>query len=247
MRKWLIAGGLFLSLMAALFSGCAATRTVETAGSLLSTQQTGIWVGGRGSVTVTPDVATVRLGVEAQQTTVAEAQRQAAEAMNRVMQALTGNGVAQRDIQTQVFNIQRVTRYDQDTQREVLIGYRVTNVVSAKIRNLDRVGTIIDAVAVAGGDLTRVDSITFSVDDPSAYYNQAREKAMQDAEARARQLASLSGVRLGKPTYVSESTQAPAPVKIEPGAPVPSPAPTTPISPGETEVIINVQVIYAIE
>ena len=61
--------------------------------------------------------------------------------------------------------------------------------VTAKIREMDKVGSIIDAVAAAGGDYTRINNIAFSVDDPSPYYTEARQKAMADAKAKAEQLA----------------------------------------------------------
>jgi len=71
-----------------------------------------------------------------------------------------------------------------EKEEEIITGYQVTNMVVAKIRDIEKVGTIIDAVVKAGGDLVRIDSIDFSVDDPSVYYEEAREKAMADAKAR---------------------------------------------------------------
>ena len=214
----------------------------------LNSQQEGIWVNGIGEVTAVPDVATLRLGIESREASVAEARSRASEAMDRVMKALTDSGVAKKDIQTQYFNISKITRWDNENEREVVIGYRVTNMVIAKIRELDKVGAVIDAVAVAGGDLTRMDNIGFSVDDPSDYYLEARGKAITDARAKAEQMAELAGVKLGKPTYISESSYMPSPIyrqdmiaKAE-GAP----AVETPISPGEMEISLSVQIAYAI-
>jgi uncharacterized protein YggE len=121
--------------------------------------------------------------------------------------------------------------------------------VTAKIRDIDNAGSIIDAVVKAGGDLTRIDSISFSIDDPSAYFGEAREKAMADAEAKAEQMASLAGVRLGKPTYISESGYLPPPIYPRVAyeeVPMPAPAPPPPISPGEMEITLTVQIAYAI-
>jgi len=215
----------------------------------MGNQQQGIWVTGEGEVTAVPDIATLRLGIEAQEATVAEAQARASEAMARVRTALEDNGVAEKDIQTQYFSIHKVTRWDDIKNQEIVIGYRVTNMVTAKIRDIDQAGLIIDAVAVAGGDLTRIDDISFSIDDPSVYLEEAREKAMADAEAKAEKLAGLAGVRLGKPTYISESSYLPSPayprVYYEEAA-IPAPAPPTEISPGEMEITLTVQVAYAI-
>ncbi|GAH76660.1 unnamed protein product, partial [marine sediment metagenome] len=156
------------------------------------------------------------------------------------------------DIQTQYFSIRQRTKWDREKEEEVVIGYQVTNKVIAKIRDIGKVGIIIDAVAEAGGDLTRIDNLSFSVDDPSAYYEEARQKAMADVKAKAEQLAELAGVTLGKPTYVSEGAQPPIYKDIAyememAGGPIPMPAPAPPpISPGEMEVSLTVQVAYAI-
>ncbi len=214
----------------------------------VASQQEGIWASGEGKVTVTPDVATVNLGIEAQDTSVASAQTQAAEAMDRVMKALADNGVAKKDIQTQYFNIYQVTRWDREKEEEVVTGYRVSNMVSAKIRNMDQVGSVIDAVVRAGGDLVRVNGVRFSVDDPSAYHGEAREKAMADARAKAEDLARLAGVTLGKPTYISETSFGPPVPIYAPGAAFERAVAdtATSISAGETDIVLNVQVIYDI-
>jgi uncharacterized protein YggE len=169
--------------------------------------------------------------------------------MDRVIRALEDGGIAEKDIQTQFFNIFKVTRWDEERSQEIVIGYRVTNIVSAKIRDIDQAGPIIDAVAVAGGDLTRIDSISFSIEDPSAYHQEVREKAMADAKSKAEQLASLGGVKLGKPTYISEGLQVSPPIYrqglFDEALPAAAP-PVTPISPGEMEITLTVQAVYAI-
>ena len=246
-KYWLAVVSLVLVLAVVGFAGCSAGPT--TIGTVdINSQQTGIWVNGEGKVTVTPDIATLSLGIEAQATTVAEAQDQAAIAMEAVMAALAENGVADKDIQTQYFSIYQVTKWDDFKDEQVVIGYRVTNMVTAKIRDIEQAGPIIDAVAAAGGDYTRINNISFSVDDPTPYYEQARQKAVADARAKAEQLADLAGVNLGQPTYISEGTIYPPVVYRDVGmeAMAPVPAPTTPISPGEIELTLNVQVAYAI-
>ena len=258
-KKWLLAIGLAALVFPVIaFSGCHAgipgpggPGWANVPSSLrlnLNSQQEGIWVTGQGKVTAVPDIVTLRLGIEAQEVTVAEAQTLAAEAMDRVMAALADNGVAKKDIQTQYFSIRQVTRWDEIRDREIVIGYRVTNMVTAKIRDIDKAGSIIDAVAVAGGDLTRIDNIAFSIDDPSGYYEEAREKAMVDAKDKAEQLARLGGVKLGKPTYISEGISYPITQRgMVEMAPIPAPAaPPTSISPGEMEISLTVQVAYAI-
>ena len=248
-RNLLVAVGVVVVCLALVlslvgFSACTAGPT--TIGTVdLNTQQEGIWVSGQGEITVIPDLATLWLGVEAQADTVAEAQSQAAEAMENVMTALTDNGVDEDDIQTQYFSIDQVTRWDDD--EPVVIGYRVTNMVTVKIRDIDNVGAIIDAVAEAGGDFIRINNIAFSVDDPSEYYEEARAEAMADAEAKAEQLADLAGIELGKPTYISEGNVYSPVVYRDAGMGIaPEEGYNTSVSPGEIEITLTVQVAYAI-
>ena len=248
-RTWLLVISLVLVLAIVGLAGCSPGNAVlgEIKELNLSSQQAGIWVTGQGKVSVVPDIVSLRLGIEAQEASIAEAQTQAAEAMDKVMTALTKNGVAKKDIQTQYFSIRQVTKWDRTKEEETVIGYRVTNMVTAKIRDIDKAGAIIDAIAEAGGDLTRINSISFSVDDPSEYYKEAREKAMADAKAKAEQLAELAGVTLGKPTYISEGIVSPIyPRGVVVMEEVVGAAAPTPISPGETEISLSLQVAYAI-
>ena len=248
-RKWFLAASLALVLAIGGLVGCSPGTTLQGGieGINISNQQQGIWVTGQGKVTAVPDIITLSVGVESLEASVAMAQSRAAEAMDRVMTALTDNGVAEKDIQTQYFSIRKVTRWDREKEEEVVIGYRVTNTVTAKIRDVDKAGSIIDAVALAGGDLTRINNIGFSIDDPSDYYEEAREMAMADAKAKAEQLAELADVTLDKPIYISESSWTPPITRdVMAMAEAPAPAPATPITPGEMEISLSVQVVYAI-
>jgi uncharacterized protein YggE len=212
-----------------------------------SQQQVGLWVSGEGKVTATPDTALLTLGIEAEASTVAEAQQDAAGAMDAVMRALKTEGVADKDIQTQQFSISPVRKWLEKEQREVTTGYRVDNMVLAKIRDMDKVGTIIDVVAQAGGDMTRINDISFTVDDTMPYYKQARDKAVADAMAKAKQIAGAAGIRLGDLLYVSEGAlYAPVVRNVYTEAAKAAPAPT-PISPGELEFQLTVQMVYKID
>jgi uncharacterized protein YggE len=217
-------------------------------GSIDNQANQGLWVTGQGKVEVTPDIANVQLGVAAQAASVAEAQAQANSAMTAMMNALKSNGVVDSDIQTRYFNIQKVTRWDTEKQQEITIGYMVSNVVVAKIRNVEITGTVIDAAVQAGGDLARVDSVSFDVDDPIHYYDQAREKAMADATDKAKSLANLAGVKLGKAIYINESSTTPVPpVPVYSRSEAAGVAvDTTQISAGQIEITLNVQVVYEI-
>jgi uncharacterized protein len=253
--KVLVALAAFVALLslAGCSTGVATGSQTALQGQPVSVNlsgQQGIWVNGQGKVTVTPDIGTLTVGVSAQSPTVAAAQSQAAAAMDKIIAALAGNGVARNDIKTQYFSVQQTTRYDNSTQKSIVTGYQVSNIVTAKIRTIDKIGTVIDAAAAAGGDLTRVNGLNFSVDQPEKYYAQTRELAVKDAKTRADQLASLAGATLGRPTYISEDSSAPSVPYYLPmakdlvGA---ASSPTTPISPGDMEITMNIQVAYAIQ
>jgi uncharacterized protein len=258
-KYWLILSGAMLAVILIGAAGCvygegARVTPPSIAGYMgapiitSGQQQVGLWVSGEGKSTTTPDIVLLSLGIEADSKTVARAQQDAAQAMDAVMKALKANGVADKDIQTQRFSIIAVRQWIEDQQREIITGYRVTNVVIAKIRQVDKAGNVIDAVAQAGGNLTRIDSIDFSIDDPTPFYREAREKAIEDAMAKAKQMAGSADISLGKLIYMSESTPYVPAVAIRDyamkGA---APAPTTPISPGELEIQVNVQMVYEIK
>jgi uncharacterized protein YggE len=234
------------------FSGCASNPagSYSNSGVTVTTQPQGIWVSGTGKVNIMPDIALLRLGIESQEVSVNEAQSRASEAMNKVMAALDDSGVEKKDIQTQEFRISQRTRWDDNKQREITVGYRVTNSVMAKIRDIEKVGEIIDAVVAAGGDYTRIDYLDFTVDDPTSYYEEARQNAIADAKKNAEQIAGFTGMKLGDPTYISESTTSPVYESAMGGMAlsVPAPAPSAPsISPGEIEIRVTIQIAYDIK
>ncbi len=209
-----------------------------------SAEATGISVTGEGRVAVEPDQVLLTLGIESQEATVELARQRAAEAMDRVLAALKAQGVAERDIQTRRLSIAPVERADRDgrLRRE---GYRVTNNVLARLRTVDRAGAVVDAVAAAGGDLTRVQGIQFTIENPESAREQAREKAMVDARARAQQVARGMGVSLGPLRHFSEgAVSIPRPLTLQ--VREAAAAPQTPISAGEQEVVVTVSVVYAI-
>jgi uncharacterized protein YggE len=250
MKKVLLIAGTAMAVLVIAVSawGCDSFSSgSEISQSNVSQQNNGIWVTGVGTVTVTPDLAVVSLGVEAQASTVVEAQQQAAQAMADVMAALNANGVEDKDIATQYYNISPVYSYNRDTGEQTLEGYKVTNTLSVKIREIGNAGIIIDAVAAASGDYTRINSITLTVDEPEQYNEQARELAMNNAAESAKQLAKLAGVKLGSATYINESLNSSSQT-IYYDAILKEAAPTvaTSISPGETEVTLSVQVVYSI-
>jgi uncharacterized protein YggE len=219
-------------------------------------QSQGIFVSGTGRVAVDPDLAILRLGIEVQDETVSAALRQGSAAMAAVTGAVKGAGVEDRDIQTQQFSIQPIYSYQEVISREgagsnnrVLDGYRVTNTVAVKVRDLDSVSEVIDGAANASGDDVRIDGISFTLEDLTEARAQARAEATRSAVTHAQQIADAVGIALGKPISLSESGASQPVLSFNDGARLAfaeSMDSAAPIEAGELEVVVGVSVVFAI-
>ena len=168
--------------------------------------------------------------------------------MTAVIDALKSSGIAENDIQTERFNI--YPQYDYTENGRVLRGYSVNNSVSAKVRELESLSGIIDAAAEAGGDIIVVNSIQFMIEDTTPLQTQARGLAVKNAAAKAQTLADASGVTLGKPIAITETSRTASPpiAYAEEAAFADDTARSkTPIEVGELTVTVNVTVVYEIE
>ena len=235
------------SLLAILLglAALAVACTTENVQVQPPSQVQGISVSGTGNASGAPDLALVELGVSTEGKTVKDARDAAATAMNDVSDALKSDTVADKDVQTRQFRIE--PEYQYPDGRQELIGFRVTNIVEVKVRNLDRVGEVIDDVAAAGGDVVQVQGLSFTIEKPEDLRAQARQEAMADARARAEGLAELAGVKLGKPLSVTESATTPPSPFLEAAPAARGAEQATPIEAGELEVSVTVDVLFAIE
>jgi uncharacterized protein YggE len=246
MRKnWML---LALGAVAALLlTACQGDTTVNSQPA----DTTGIAVSGHGEVQAPPDIGFLDVGVQVTAPNVADARDRAAKAADAVISALKKDGVDEKDIKTTGFSIQ--PQYDYRNGNEPRItGYMVTNTVEAKVRKLDTFNKAIDDAIAAGGNDVRLQGIRFGIDDNSKIQQQAREKAMADAKAKAEQLAKLAGVDLGKPMTISETqTSGPDPrfafsdASAKSAQPVG--APSTPIQAGTTTVVVDVAVRWSLK
>ncbi len=215
---------------------------------------TGIVVTGIGLQNIPADTGIVHLGIEARGKTVAAAREDAAQAMTKVRDAIKALGIAEKDIVTSYFNIQPETVWvevkdDLGTHGQPrIIGYVVTNQVEVTVKKIDDVGKVVDAAAEKGGDLIRINSISFTVGDPGAYAISMRELAAQDAKAKAEIYAKAMGVKLGALVYLTEQ-QSSAPVVQKDlayaRAAMAESAPT-PISPGEIDLSTTITAVFSI-
>ena len=186
---------------------------------------------GTGSVSVTPDIATIMIGVESQGETARAALATNTEQAGAVISALKGSGVETRDIQTSNFSVQPVyaDRKTQSRDGPKVVGYRVFNQVIARIRVLDDLGVILDKVVSTGAN--RIGGISFGLSEDGDARDLARKRAVEDAARKARLYAEAAGVVLGPILSIAEAGQNPglrpqqfaeiraaAPIPIEAGS-----------------------------
>ena len=130
----------------------------------------------------------------------------------------------------------------------VIIGYQVNNQLTVKVRDLDSVGEIIDQVTEAGGDLTRFQGISFTIEENEALQEEARAAAIEDLLAKSSQAANLTGVELGQLIFITESGgPVQAQFQAERAFAVSALAAPTPIMAGELTVVVTMQAVFEIQ
>lgn len=211
----------------------AAAQPIE--GTLLS-------VSAEGLVESRPDLATIQLGVQTDGATAAAALASNATRMNGLIAALRRAGVAERDIQTSNVNVSPQYVY-QEGQQPRLTGYQATNTVSAKVRNIDNTGRVIDAAVNAGGNT--VQGVSFGHQDPDAVLDRARQDAITESRERAELYARGFNMRVVRVISISEqgAYQPPMPMPMM-MARAEAANDATPVAPGQIETRINVNVVF---
>jgi uncharacterized protein YggE len=200
-------------------------------------------VTGVGRVSVRPDVAVLQAGVESTGPDLGRVTRDSAAQMRKVMSALTGAGIAEKDIQT--------TRHDVAVEREwkngrpgPITGYTVSEEARVTVRDLSRLGPLLERVAAAGANAVR--SLSFQKEDPTPERARALAAAYAAAGTKAEALARAAGVTLGEVLWVSEAAQTePLPGRALMVARA-APEEGTPVSAGEVEIAATVDVTYAL-
>ena len=215
----------------------SAVQTVE--GRTLS-------INGTGSVYVTPDMANINLGVLTEGDVVKDATTESNRVIERIREVLAEYGVQEADVQTTNFSVYPYNDFGFEGGEQAPTRYRVDNSVNVRVRDISKLGEILDAVIEAGAN--SIYGIQFGVSDQESAYNQAMEAAVENAAERAEALAAASGTELGElktiTTYFGGGGFPPmymdAAAGIGGGADVP-------LSPGAMEIRVEVTAIYAIQ
>ncbi|MBN9160328.1 MAG: hypothetical protein BGO98_01290 [Myxococcales bacterium 68-20] len=245
---------------AALATGCspAASQSAATVPSEADARTNVVTVLGKGEVSRKPDIARSTMGIAVTAPTVAEASRLANQQMTNLIAAIKKEGVADKDIQTANFSI----NFERHEPHPVVMSapakpgsagvtaaaparagqYRVSNTVRVTIRDIEKAGRLLDAAVAAGAN--EVWGVSFEIDKPEALEAEAREKAAQDARARAEALAKTQGRTLGEVVSVSESVGGGGPRPMYSMAKADMGGFETPVAPGEVSVSTQLEVVY---
>jgi uncharacterized protein YggE len=204
--------------------------------------ETTITLTGKGTVDHAPDIAMISLGVQVEAKTAAEAMAQQTEKMNGVFAAVKAAGIADRDMQTGQLSLNPVYEYPNNA-RPRLTGYQASNQLSIKVRKLDTLGKTLDAVVKGGGNT--INGVSFSIDKPDQFQNDARIEAIKDAAAKAELYAKAVGYKVKRIVTISEQDYYPQPVPMmmqmrqQDMAAAP-----TPIAAGEVSLTQTVNVVF---
>lgn len=228
----------------AIITGAAAPpiASAQEAQVAAPAQGTLLTVSAEGKVEGRPDMATINLGVTTEAQTAAAALAENARRMSALTQALRRAGIAERDIQTSNVSVNPQQQY-RENEPPLTTGYQANNTVTAKIRNIDNTGRVIDAAVNAGGNT--VNGVFFSYQNPDEQLDAARRNAIAEARRRAEIYASALNLRVHRVVAVQEgggySPPYPMPVMRMEAA---QDSAATQISPGQIETTASVNVTF---
>jgi len=207
-------------------------------------QATTLNLSAYGETRVAPDIATITLGVTVPAATAGEAMRLNRTKMNSTIQSLKAQGIADKDIQTSNLNLEAQYVYEQNKPRR-LTGYQASNLVTITVRDLSRLGAVVDGVVAAGAN--EINGIGFGLANPQAAEDAARQTAVKALTAKAALYSTATGYKVSRLVNLSESggyvPQPPRPMAMMKMASEGFAADTA-IQGGELRVRIDVSGVY---
>jgi Uncharacterized conserved protein len=226
------------ALLALALSAPAAAQSPGA--PLLPPDATLLSVSAQAEASRAPDIATVSAGVVTQAADGNTAMRQNAEQMNRVLAAIRAAGVADRDVQTSGINLHPQYRYEEN-QPPRITGYQASNTVNVKLRDVAKMGKVLDALVASGAN--QINGPSFGIDNAEPLYDQARVEALRRARDRADTYAKALDLRVRRIVSISEGGAA-MPVPMPRMAAMKAEAYDTPVAAGESSVSVNLDVVF---
>jgi uncharacterized protein YggE len=202
-----------------------------------------VMVAGHGSVEAPPDSAEITTGVVSEAATARAALTANSAAMRKVIDGLKAAGMSAADVQTQQFQISPRYRAYKDRGTQEIDGYTVRNQIEVKVRDITRLGEILDQVVTLGAN--QASSITFLVSDAERRKDDARRLAIENATHRARLLAESAGAKLGPVLTITEEVMGPRPPR--PMVARSMSAESVPIESGSETLSVRVEVAFGLE
>jgi uncharacterized protein YggE len=203
--------------------------------------ETTITINGKGIVDHAPDIAMITVGVSVEAETASTAMSQQTTKMNGVFAAVRAAGIADRDMQTSNLSLNPVYDYPPNQQPRMR-GYNATNQITIRVRDIKSLGRTLDAVVKGGGN--NIQGVSFSIDKPEAYQNEARVAAIKDAAARAELYANAVGYKVKRIVTISEMDYSPRPVPMMARMQLQDGAESTPVAAGEVSLEQTVSVTF---
>jgi uncharacterized protein YggE len=206
-------------------------------------------VSGNGTVSLTPDIAYIYIGIHTNDADLATAVSKNNSQAQALVDALKGAGIDGKDIQTSNFSVYTngsggVDKLTGQVTSEGVY-YSVDNTVYVTMRDLTKMGKILNTAVSSGAN--SINSIQFDVADKTAAMTQARQKAMANAASLAAELAKDAGLKLGQIQNVTYTDYAPSPYYGMGGGGAAAPNASVPIQPGQTQISVSVSVTYIIQ
>ena len=233
---------LLLSLSLAL--GVSMTAHAQTVPAVVASDATLLNVSAQAEARRVPDVATLSAGVVTQAVDGNTAMRDNAVQMDKVMAAIKAAGIAERDIQTSGINLSPQYRYA-DNEAPRITGYQANNTVSLKVRDITKLGKVLDSLAAQGAN--QINGPSFEIDQPEPVYDEARLAALKKAQARAETYAKSLGLRVRRIVSISEGNQGgfrPMPMMAMAAGRSAKAEMDTAVSPGESSVSVSLDVVF---
>jgi uncharacterized protein len=232
---------LVLAIGAALGTAMTDAKAQTTHAAAVPADGTLLSVSAQAEASRAPDVATLSTGVVTQAADANAALRANAQEMAKVVAAIRAAGIAERDIQTSGISVH--PQYDyRDNQAPRITGYQASNTVNIKVRDIARLGNVLDALVASGAN--QVNGPSFGIDQPDAVYDEARQAALKKAQARAEMYAQSLGLRVRRIVSISEGGGFAPPVPMMKAAAMDARMESTPVSPGETTLSANLDVVF---
>lgn len=209
-------------------------------------QRNTISVSGNGKVSTQPDKAEIYVKVNTEGTTATAARDSNSELSNKVINALTAEGIPKKDIETNYYYLDKKQEWDEGMKKYVDKGYEVNHVLKVTTTDLDKVGGLLDTAVNAGAN--GIDRVSFGLTDEKQreVSKEALKMASAEAENKAESIADSVGVNLGKIITVSESNYYYTPYEFSGAAYEKAEAPRTSILPQTLEVSASVGLVYEI-